>query len=338
MMEYNRSYSPLYREYIKNTPDGQIFSILTNQEKTKKKGQKLSFNTKPARKKYVIRLLELNNEEAFSSGTLEREKEPKGKKNLKIENIPPDVPVSKELRRLKSIENLPETVEIPKNFVKIDEKPAKVIVEKLLEPAPIVMQPKPTNPPPPPPKSKAFSIPKPNPLFKPRERPKKPENRMNHIVNDEISDKTSQESSINSLDYSIVIDYDNLQSQYNSKFLIKSGKNHDYLSNSDLTKNFSRENLNLSIIGKKFDIARESFIKEKNLKVAQPQQYFLPVRRPQIKKDFKWVSLKPNIVDFNEGIRKYKENPYRYNIVENTYSKIRKVNSQKQLKSLLQAL
>ena len=333
MMEDKRSYSPLYREYLKGSQDNQVLGLFVHREKPrKKKGEKLSFDGKRPHKKYAIRLLELNNEEVFSSGTLDRKKEPESKKNLKIEDIPAEVPVCKELRRLKSIENLPETVEIPKYPLEIDEKPAKVVREKPLDRLPVEVQSKPKLLPPPP-KLKVFTMPKQNPLFKPRERPKKPENQMAHIVNDENSDKTSQESSINSLDYSIVIDYDNLQSQYNSKFLAKSGKNQDSL---DLMKNLSRENLNLSIIGKKFDTAHQSFIKEKNLKVAQPQQYFLPSKRLQVKKDFKWVSLKPNIVDFSRGINKYKENHFRFTIVENTYAKIRKGSSQKLLRSLLQ--
>lgn len=334
-MNYQRTYSPLYKEYIKDYSESLNIEFLKDSYKKAKNPKPFNLANPSPRKKYLIRFLALNNEEVFSSGTLEREKEKNVKKCLKIEDIPADVPVSKEFKRLKSIENLPETIEIPKKSPKKQEKPEKLIPEKPPAPPPPPRVKTPDPPRPPPKKSKPFKMPKQNPVFKPREKAKIPELRANLIVNDELSEKTSEESSVNSIDFSIVIDYDNLQDQYNSKFVLKSGSSQN-TQKFVLAKNMNRENLNLSIIGKKFDINQTSFIKQRSFKVAKSQQYFLPPKRVQVKKNLKWMSLKPATVNFSEGIRRYGDEPHRYAVVENKYARIRKVNRNKSIKSLLQ--
>lgn len=347
-MEKHRSYSPLYRSYIKDTQNEcpLLYKSSYSFRKKKKKTtacfeslQKLSDS-----KKYRIFQLELEKDPLFSSGTLEREKDKqKTKKYLKLNEIPQDTDIPRDLRRLKSIQNLPETIEIPSNLMKNTFKDGKPSLKKPSikpeKPDPPKAPEKPLSPKPST-KNPPILIPKPNPIFKQilpknkeKQRKKTP---LVHIENDDLTEKSESSSLVDSQDFSISIDLETLQNHYNSYGRRKSSSK-DLLKKAIFSNHFNQpgQDLRLSIVGKKIIKESNSFILEKNVPVKnQSQPYFL-LPAPVVKKEYKWLSLKPSVVDFNNAVRAFNDQPHRFAVEKNTMAKVRKVNSKKILRTLL---
>lgn len=345
-MEFHRSYSPLYRSYIKDQPyqDTPIInhSAISKRKNTKKKTLFDSLQSPTKTKSYKVIKLALESGPLFSSGTLEREEaSKKSKKYLKLDEIPIEPEVCKDLRKMKSIQNLPETVEIPSKPPKSDLKHLK-IPEKKLNPhksKPENLKPAKSPSPEQSPKPKPLIHPKPNPVFKP-DPGYKPRSKLiqykplNHIEHEYLTDKSSSKSSVNSIDFSVSIDFETFESNYHSKQRKSLGK--DNLKKVIFSKNFNQadQELKLSVVGRKIQQESNSFILEKLVKVNNIQQSFYVSTAPPVKKEYTWLSLKPSVINFNEGVRAFKQ-PHRFAIEKNVMSKIRKVNSNKLLRPLL---
>ena len=345
-MDFHRSYSPLYRSYIKDQSyqDAQIFnhSPISKRKKTKKKTFMDSLQTPTKTKLYGVIKLALESGPLFSSGTLEREEaSKKSKKYLKLEEIPTESEVYKDFRKMKSIQNLPETVEIPSKLPKSDLKQLKIPEKKLNPHKSKHENLKPVKSPSPEPgqNPKPLINPKPNPIFKP-DPGFKPRSKLiqykplNHIEHEDLTDKSSSKSSVNSIDFSVSIDFETFESNYHSKQRKSDSK--DNLKKVIFSKSFNQadQELKLSVVGKKIQHESNSFILEKLVKVNNIQQSFYVSTATPSKKQYTWVSLKPSVINFNDGVRAFKQ-PSRFTVEKNVMSKIRKVNSNKVLRPLL---